>query len=312
LAWRRLVATALIAASALAVAGCTKDDHDLPSLGGTRGAASGSLEDIAKKYYDCMSADGLPVTIVGNSKGEMAVVQLDSQEHTILQRDDTGAGMASFGGREPTEAELKEQEDFFGQVDGGIALRVDGIDHSETYARCLKESGYNDQEAWGPYQADPEHMQRQVTASNQWAACARENGWPDIKDSVMPTKMDGSEWPTVTVPSTITEDQLRQLLAACPNFDPDKQKKLDEWYQNNPTATSVPDEYLPEPSIQIGADNVYEGHGQDWTPGPQEQAELDRIGRLTEILYQAANQYYQSQSAGSMGGAVASEAVAGG
>jgi hypothetical protein len=111
----------------------------------------------------------------------------------------------------------------------------------------------------------------------------------------MPTKMDGSEWPTVLLPSTITEDQLRQLVTACPNFDADQTTKLKDWFKDNPTATSMPDDYLPEPSIQFdGSDAYYTMHDPDWTPSPEDQAKMERLNKLSEILYKASNDFFET------------------
>jgi len=56
-----------------------------------------------------------------------------------------------------------------------------------------------------------------LAESASWAACARDHGWPDIAD---PDPAAGA-LAEVVLPATITADELRQLLADCPPFNPD-------------------------------------------------------------------------------------------
>jgi hypothetical protein len=309
--------TALIAASSLAVAGCTKADHDLPSLGGTQaGAVEASLEDIAKKYYDCMSADQIPMEIVKNNKGEMVVVQIKGQGHDVLQSyGGDGGGMTMHAdGWVWSEAGQQAENDFFDQAGDKPALEFDGVDHSEAFARCLSESGYNDNEAWGSFVPDPADMQRQVTANNKWAACVRDHGWPDVKDSVMPATMDANAWPeSITLPGTMTEDQVRQLITACPNFDADQMTEVKDWFKDNPASTSIPDDYLPAPMIQFDIPGLNKTPDPDWTPSPEEQATMDRVSKLYDVLSKASNDYYETDRSENLdgGGAAASDAPAG-
>jgi hypothetical protein len=54
-----------------------------------------------------------------------------------------------------------------------------------------------------------------LAESNSWAACARAHGWPDIADA----DPAAGALAEIEIPASITEDELRRLLADCPPFD---------------------------------------------------------------------------------------------
>lgn len=55
-----------------------------------------------------------------------------------------------------------------------------------------------------------------LAESNSWAACARQHGWPDIADA----DPAAGALAEIVIPATITADELRQLVADCPPFNP--------------------------------------------------------------------------------------------
>lgn len=280
---RTLVLVVAILASTV-LSACTPGNHDLPTLGGTAAQPTTSgLEAVAKNYYDCMTDAGIGVELKQNSNGLLSLVGFANVDYYVMWRAPDGSPSA-WVYKDLGNADQQEIEDFLSDMDGGIALVIDGVDHSEVYAQCLAESGYDERAAQGKIQMDPAIFERQVAANNKWAACARENGWPDVEDSVMPSD---DSWPTIVLPSTITDDQLRQLLASCPDFDPEQREGIQQWMQDNPMATSYPDDYLPEPSISFDQSSM-SGSGM---PSDQEIAEMERISRLYDILYEQERAY---------------------
>jgi hypothetical protein len=299
--WPVVAALAVLGLAGLA--GCTPDEHRLPTLGGTDAPAGNPLETVAKTYYDCMVDAGLPVELTTNGTGELALVNF-SGDHSILSRGADGSGMA-MGGSGVPEADFQRQtEEFFADTTGEPALIVDGVDHSEAYARCLEESGYNEQEAWGTPQIDPRQIELQVKANNQWAACARDNGFPNVADTSMPEQLDGSQWPMVLLPTSITEEQVRTLVEACPNFDPEAAERMNAWWADNPTATGLPDDFLPDPAIGFDFPGWNGAYDPSWTPSPDEVTQAERLVQLSEVLFEAQTEYYQSQQGGDIGIAV--------
>jgi len=271
---------AVILVGTTTLGACTTGDHQLPTLSGSPSSQQSSLEVVAKSFYDCMTDAGIEVKLYPNSDGELAFVQIE-EGHTILQRN---KGVSQGFGFDDTTQAVQMLEDFSSNPSPDPALFIDGVDHSEVYAQCLATSGYDDQVAQGTgSQIDPAYIELQVRSNNKWATCARENGWPSVKDSVMPTKPNAYDWPAILLPFTITEDQLRQLLAACPNFDIEQMEKMDDWWASNPTGTEYPDGYFPDPSIAF-----------EDPPAGTDQATLDHIPGLYAILSEQANEYYDN------------------
>jgi len=164
------------------------------------------------------------------------------------------------------------------------ALILDGVDYSHVYSGCLLESGYNDNVALGgASDFDQAQISLQVKANNAWAECARENGFPSIQDSTAST----DEWPVVLLPHTIVEDQVRQLLRDCPVVDAQEADRFIQWLQENPSATSYPDWYLPTPNISFDLPPFADPS----SPTPAETAELERLQNLYDLLYADVQTY---------------------
>jgi len=271
---------AVVLVSTLSLGACTTDDHKLPTLSDTDAPTVTSLEATAKTYHDCMTDAGIQMEFTQNPDGELAMVTV-AYGHIYLQRDKDGTTIT--GGTADNHPTQQMTDDLLSKLSPGPGLIVDGIDYSAAWLQCLDTSGYNEQAALGSAgQMDPVQTELQVRGNNKWTACARENGWPDIKDSVMPTGTDWSGWPMILLPSTITEDQLRQLLDACPNFDAEQTKKMTDWWQENPNSTGYPDDYLPDPVFTFSE------------TADTDEATRDHINRLYTILSEKMNEYYQA------------------
>jgi len=268
----------VVLVSTLALGACTTDDHKLPNVSGTTSENTASLEATAKTYYDCMRDAGIDMELSTNQDGQLAIVHVVAS-HTYMQRDENTAN-SSPGKNNSLTSQM--MEDFFTSPYAGPALIVDGVDHSTDYAHCLQTTGYDEQAAQGSATSlNVDQMENQVRGNNKWAACARENGWPDIKDSVMPTDVN-SMYPMVILPITITEDQLRLLLNACPPLDVEQVKRRNDWLQSNPTATDYPYDDDMRPFINFGE------------PGDVDEATQAHIDRLNTILYDKLSELSQS------------------
>ena len=58
-----------------------------------------------------------------------------------------------------------------------------------------------------------------AAASNEWAACARANGYPQLVDA----KVEVDNWqtePAIELPNSMTVADLESLLQACPYVNP--------------------------------------------------------------------------------------------
>ncbi|MDR0489582.1 MAG: hypothetical protein LBG99_09395 [Propionibacteriaceae bacterium] len=268
--------------------GCTTDRYALPTLGGKPKEQGSELVEAAKLYYDCMTEAGIEVQLSQNSEGKLTMAFFAIEDGFILQSNE-GSGSASFSG-EMTPEQDKMMNDFFENTGDGPRLSINGVDHSEIYAHCLEISGYDENAAYGndSYMMDPAEAERMVRANNEWAACARENGFPGVNDSAMPSKMDGSEWPAILLPGTITPDQLRALLEVCTNFDPELEEARNKYWEENPMASSLPDDMLPDPSIQFD-------FGEGFAEGPDAQAEEEQMRQMYDILYEKMYEYWEEK-----------------
>ena len=268
------------------VSACTVQGRDLPSISGTSPSRNPDVEAAARLYYDCMTDAGISVTMSVNDQGRLTLVDF-GDAGWILERSEYKAGVGGTRDMGTDPEFVKMAEAFL--IQGGTGLIIDGVDHSEAFARCLDKSGYVHPESSSlTGSIDAAEAAKQVQANNQWTACARENGWPRIADSRMPTDLTWSQWPTVVLPDSITEEQLRQLLKDCPPADGALQKRLHDWWDQNPKAIKDPEWYLPDPNISFDQDPAgTAGGGQ--TAVPDAQAEMDRISRLYDVLYEVTN-----------------------
>jgi hypothetical protein len=205
---------------------------------GTQGTASStSAESIslaearerqpktADAFYSCLVAAELPFEAYPQDDGQVYVNW--TQDRKIVFRDGSvDAAMVESNGGTDEEA-LRE----FANGEG-YGLLVDGVDRSEDYIRCRDESGYFEPvlDEVALREERDRFNQLSVDATYPFAVCARENGYPDVADPAVivdptlemadPLGM-GEMVPGVELPLTMSEDDLRALLAACRPYDPD-------------------------------------------------------------------------------------------
>jgi hypothetical protein len=303
----RWLAALSAAALILSLGACTKDDAGLPSVGGaTQGTGEVDLEKVAQDFYNCLSDADLPVRYGDPIDGRSVLVAFDEEVPAIWV--DKG-GMIGLTTSVP-EAEAQafyEQAYQVSEDDSTVVaveladlepfLQVDGVDHTETWVRCLDSSGYDENAVWDSLY-DPAVMtafnQSTVDASNEWAKCARENGHPNVIDAHMP--QSDTENPTALLPASITEDQLRQLLAVCPNFDPaieEANEKLFEELADDFFA--MPEGYRSQPNVGFDFPGFDGDYSQDQTSlSPETMATSERLSQLYAVLDEARMEYWEA------------------
>ena len=249
-----------------------------------------NLESAARDYQYCMSEHGIELELLPNDQGVLTIAEF-SGPHMILYRDQYGSVLHdnSISGFDQSAADA-----FFASSDDSLTLIIDGIDYSNYFQECLFSSGYDSYLASGPQigidrSAD---IGYRVQANNIWASCAREHGFPMIADCKAPTVSDGSEWPSVSIPPTMTEKQLLALLAQCPNFDPEQAEARDQWIMDNTPVVSLPEAFLPDPIITIEW-NMPADVDPNWEPTPEENALMEHVGILNNILASPLQEYYK-------------------
>jgi hypothetical protein len=215
---------------------------EAPSTNHTEASAGAVLdrpahEKTVENLVSCLQAAGAPADVLTLDNGWTTYTF--HQAESLAGTDPEGWFLAS-GVTEDLIAELRQAHE------AGEALRlyVDGTAYSVAWNECYYSSGYTEPPD-GPDPAD-ELLQKQgvAAATNEWAACARENGVPGIADA---TATEGSEWPIALIPPDISAGELRALLQECPNFDPKRATAAAE-------AGAGPSEYnrlYAQPSVGI-------------------------------------------------------------
>ena len=257
------------------------------------------LTAIAQSFYDCLRDHGIPAELRTDTAGRVTLVSFSKGHSYFWSLPD---GTTEAGGGYPEELFNQRVDDQSRMAQQGeavpYALEVDGHDFSEALRQCAESSGYSQQKVWAslPYQGrDTSYFPLIVEASNEWAACAREHGISGIKDAVLPDRLS-QDYPTVLLPVTITEQELRQLLVVCPNYDVTMESHnlqlWKEWGQSHDEPGGMPDGLIFQPSIGFDYPDfdgrftgVRQPQGPSASPPPPDVAAmLDHLGNLMYIL----------------------------
>ncbi|MDR2378396.1 MAG: hypothetical protein LBD70_03070 [Bifidobacteriaceae bacterium] len=325
------LALSLAAAAGLALAGCAKAP-EVATLGGKGGGAAGpmSAEEEqaagAKELAKCLETAGIPVYQYDQEDGQIYVGIETSQAYAMSWGNEWGstwfpgdsnddaaiatalAALAPLVETYDKDAanSLKNYDNEImaavssGPVDTPPYLIIGQEDLTEPFAKCLTESGYTEP-VWKTDPAEELKSKQNIArATSEWAKCARENGFPEIKDPEPPVADDYMTQPTAVLPADITEDQLRALLAACPNFDPEKWEAYEKAMEDLGAFASeqdwerVNEEFdVTEPAIGFDIPG-WDGRGSEQAE-ETDQATMERVGRLSELLYEAQNQYWEQR-----------------
>jgi hypothetical protein len=211
----------------------------------------------AEAMATCLNDLSIPAILTDWPDGQ-AQVDFSPTEGAFAWVDSDGAG-SSGPDTESTELFNTASEE------GRTFLWIGGADRTEDYVRCAEETEYTKP---GPF-ADPETERRvkqvQVDLNNDFAACARANGYPEIAD-VPPPVIDGGETSQsepLLLPLTITEEGLRELLAACPPLDEERLRVMATGEDDSVLiATMIGPWIAADPSA--GSD--YDGQSPERTP----------------------------------------------
>ena len=221
---------------------------------------------MQKSYSACMDALDLPAS-VGAPSPDYGTSVTVSMAQTVFARDPYGFPAISavsdiypsniFGVQLDSPADISALFDVIYLAKGPI-LVIDGVDYSQAYAHCLDTSGYTAEveryrsEEAAKYKTDTadivqsdnkERFYSWEFANDQWAACARNQGWIVLESPDPALEVD--------IPSSVSVSQLRALLKVCPNFDADKARSVNEWAQdhNGSLADYPHPEDMYDPSI---------------------------------------------------------------
>ncbi|MDR3359321.1 MAG: hypothetical protein LBO20_01415, partial [Bifidobacteriaceae bacterium] len=165
-------------------------------------------------------------------------------------------------------------------------------DRTQEWRGCLDSSGYTEPVNYPDPEAEVATKEANIKATLPWIACARQNGYPEMKDP-LPVKADDWETePMALLPADISEQQLADLIAACPVVDLEvkaqREAALAELGPDAPPdqVAAVWEEFPVEGPI-IGID--LPGLDGDMRPGRPTDAPVDeRIPKLFNMIREAS------------------------
>ena len=294
-----ICSAALSAAICFALASCSGPNSDVATLHG-KGASSNPQTQIeqARAMVKCLEEAGVQAEL-SEGGGDQADVSLAVNDSSQYSFDGESWGTTYAATETSAEEDWQAKEAVWDQMrqpyqdaDGSVKqpfLFIGEEDHTEAFVKCIDQTGFTPPQ----YQADPaeELKQKQIVAkaNAEWTECARGNGLPGIKDPDPPKVDNWETYPTVVLPSTITEAQLRALLEACPSFDRKAQEEYDKQFEspgNDPA--KIPDPPAqPQISIDYPPDLNWEN-----TDDPV----LKRLTALEEILHAEQMDYWEGSS----------------
>jgi hypothetical protein len=204
------------------------------------------FERVAAAFHDCLRTAGLPVRLAADSSGRRTLVDFSVEDFFWSRPDgqmEAGAGyppaQVDAFMRRVDQAFHEAGPEEFGAADSGAdaaaptrwpgfdyRLEVDGVDHSDTFRRCVEATGYDQRAVFASLPrggADPAWLEAALDAAVEWAACARAAGFVRVKDAVRPVA-DVDPEPTVLLPADLTEVELVHLLTVCPTWTPEREE----------------------------------------------------------------------------------------
>jgi hypothetical protein len=296
-----------LAVALLAVTGCTAPPPDLPAVGDATTPppptpAEVDLEITAQAMYDCARTAGVPVAYqVVDGRPIMVAFAADAK---VIAVEADGTGWTS-GDVSPEEFAAAQREQLRAtpaatpQPNAPARLLIDGVDYTEAWTACLTASGYDAAASQAAAATGPTAtttLDLVVAASNRWAECARANGFPETQDAHLPN--GPGETPMAVLPAWITDVQLRQLLEACPNFDPAVEAANAELWSNVTEEDlaelgylGYPNGYQAQPVIGFDYPAFDGGDPAGTEPDP---AVFRRLADLQDILNEARSAYNEA------------------
>jgi hypothetical protein len=206
----------------------------------------------AEAMAACLNDRSIPAILTDLPDGQTQV-DFNPPAGGFAWVDSDGAG---------TRSEDTESTDLFDSAseEGRTLLWIGGADRTEEYLHCVEETDYTKP---GPF-ADPEIERRvkqvEVDLANDFAACARANGFPDVAD-VPPPVVDGgktTQADPVLLPLSITEEELRELLVPCPPLDAERLRAMARGEDPDHIATMI------GPWISVDLPAELDAESEEW------------------------------------------------
>jgi hypothetical protein len=288
------------------VGGCASEVPDVASISGQSNVAAvdnARQRATAESMAQCLVNGSVDAVTRELEDGPRQLMVLPANDGPLWQLC-WGDGCTLGGGQDlPAEdvratvmhfEELGAARDLDNPTPGSIRwLIIDGVDRTETWTDCATATGYSRPNYFEDRAIELQRKARIAEAGAEWAACARENGFPNALDPDAPVADNWKTEPSAVLPGAITAEQLRALLAACPAFDVSARAEADLALAQNP---DLPDaEYWriagENPSISFDLPCL-DRSNEDCV-----DANLDQELRLYQVLEEEQNRYLEQLNA---------------
>jgi hypothetical protein len=149
-------------------------------------------------------------------------------------------------------------------------------DYSAQFQECLEQTGYI---PLPPEREDPadelKQKQAMADAGSAWARCARDQGHPGARDPDPPVADGFKTRPTAKLPWSITAEELKALVLACPTHRVDAEADYISAMEDS--GADAPE--VPEPPM------AYVEFAGGPRPEDNTHPEADRMWEYYKILY---------------------------
>jgi hypothetical protein len=240
--------------------------------------------EAAESYYACLLGEGIPVRFA-ESPGQQAEVTWEGDVWVVWSE------RYGFDVRGDPEVDpmpgwaLSLIEGSVAPADQKAHLFIDGLDYSEGFAKCVADSAYEHPVYWIDPTDELTYETKLAAVTNEWAACAREHGYPSIADADPPKADNGRTQPEVRIPLSMTVPELRELLVSCHFFDRERAQ-----YEVDAEARGEDVEYALLPNLVVDSLGGTARDQELLETAPEE--DLQRAVDLHNTLYEELNEFY--------------------
>jgi hypothetical protein len=227
--------------------------------------------------------------LAGKSISASLSNQDDGQTHLSIDLPHGGPSPKAFVWvmADGSSSQLTDDEESNELVEAAVAegrslLWLEGVDRTADYDACAAETQFAQPSLFADPAAELRVKQLQTDLNNDFAACARANGFPEIEDQP-PPDLDGGATtapPAIELPWRITEEELRDLLDRCPTYD---EARLRELADGESDGTHWLEEEILGPSLTIGVS------GRDSPDGVVSDEDFPRWESLEKTKAEIAN-----------------------
>ncbi|MDR1427131.1 MAG: hypothetical protein LBJ08_05170 [Bifidobacteriaceae bacterium] len=217
-------------------ASCSAADDDVPTLSEPNVAVSIDTATqegrAAEAMYTCLTERKIPATLAQTGLGEPYIDVFATGRDSVYLKRPGGSNGSYPNGQNDADARVEEAIEASGEDYG---FSVNAVDRSADLRQCLESSGYEFPPVGSDAALELEIERFMADQGTAWAACAREHGLTGVADpSPGPLADGGATSPIVKLPASVTPEQLRPVLEACPPLSEETMAYSEELWQRLP------------------------------------------------------------------------------